>query len=98
MEVWHRKKRQFLCDNEQDSYSPAGKSRDDGEYSDEKTTCLIGDDDLETATCADRKKTLADAFKTDIECGWGGAAGMCPVHRYMTAGVFAVAVACMILF
>lgn len=77
MEVWHRKKRQFLCDREVVSLAPGASDVD--RQSTGKSTCLISDEDLETATCADKKKPLADAFKVDIECGWG-AADRCQAH------------------
>lgn len=73
MEVWHRKKRQFLCSHDDSSPSPSNRFRDVEHYSTSKTTCFISDEDLEMATCADKKKPLAEAFKNDIECGWGAA-------------------------
>uniref|UniRef100_A0A2H8TLK4 Chaoptin n=1 Tax=Melanaphis sacchari TaxID=742174 RepID=A0A2H8TLK4_9HEMI len=73
MEVWHRKKRQFLCNQEDPSTVPSNRYRDVEHYSISKSTCLIGDEDLEIAACGDRKKPLAEAFKNDIECGWGAA-------------------------
>lgn len=94
MEVWHRKKRQFLCNHHDDS-SPASSNRfrDVEYYSTGKSTCFVGDEDLELAACADKKKPLAAAFKTDIECGWGGAAsGMC--HGHFLTIVIAILVAC----
>jgi len=79
MEVWHRKKRQFLCNHEDPSTTPSNRYRDVEHYSISKSTCFISDEDLEMATCADKKKPLAEAFKNDIECGWG-AAGRCQSH------------------
>lgn len=81
MEVWHRKKRQFLCNHEDQSpVSSKNRFRNvEHYYSTSKSTCLISDEDLDIATCADKKKPLADAFKMDIECGWGGA-DRCQVH------------------
>ncbi|XP_050544183.1 chaoptin isoform X2 [Daktulosphaira vitifoliae] len=77
MEVWHRKKRQYLCTDELPSST--NRLREIDYYSMSKSNCLINDEDLEVAMCADRKKSLADAFKSDIECGWG-AAGTCRAH------------------
>lgn len=82
MEVWHRKKRQFLCNHEIANH-----------YSTSKSICLVSDEDLQIATCADTKKPLAEAFKNDIECGWG-AADRC--HAHMTF-IIAVIVAYIIL-
>lgn len=79
MEVWHRKKRQFLCDPEDSSPTHSNRFRDVDHYSNGKSSCFISDEDLEIATCADKKKPLAEAFKNDIECGWG-AAGRCRAH------------------
>jgi len=86
MEVWHRKKRQFLCDREDLSMVPSSDS--DRQSTGGKSTCLISDEDLEIATCADKKKPLADAFKVDIECGWG-AAGRCRAHLIIIISVVA---------
>lgn len=90
MEVWHRKKRQFLCDH--DNLSP-NKFRDIEHSSIGKSTCFVSDEDLEIATCADKKKPLAAAFKNDIECGWG-AAGRYQGHLTI---IIAVLVACLMV-
>lgn len=79
MEVWHRKKRQFLCNHEDLFHGSSNRFKDVEHYSTSKSTCFISDEDLEIATCADKKKPLAAAFKNDIECGWG-AANRCQGH------------------
>ncbi|XP_050421139.1 chaoptin [Adelges cooleyi] len=79
MEVWHRKKRQFLCNEEPTSLALSNRFREADHRFIYKSSCLISDEDLETASCSDKKKSLMDAFKTDIECGWG-AAGRCQSH------------------
>lgn len=89
MEVWHRKKRQFLCSQEDPSPTPTNRFRDVEHYSTSKSTCLIGEEDLQKATCAEKKKPLADAFKNDIECGWG-AAGRCQVHLVVITAILVV--------
>lgn len=86
MEVWHRKKRQFLCNHEDSSPAPSNRFRDVEHYSISKSTCLISDEDLELASCADKKKSLSEAFKNDIECGWG-AAGRCEAQLTIVVAV-----------
>lgn len=86
MEVWHRKKRQFLCNHEDSSPAPSNRFRDVEHYSISKSTCLISDEDLELASCADKKKPLSEAFKNDIECGWG-AAGRCEAQLTIVVAV-----------
>lgn len=95
MEVWHRKKRQFLCNTEDSVSGRSNRFRDVEHYSSSKSTCLIDDEDLQIATCADKKKSLADAFKNDIECGWG-AAGNCQAN-YLTLIIVTVLVICNII-
>lgn len=79
MEVWHRKKRQFLCNQEDSSPASSNRFKDVEHYTTSKSTCFVSDEDLDTASCADKKKPLAAAFKNDIECGWG-AASRCDGH------------------
>lgn len=58
VEVWQRKRHQYLCDDKSSS----------------EEVCYGTDDDLREAQCANRGNTsLVDAFKSDIECGWGSA-------------------------
>nr|CAD7416055.1 unnamed protein product [Timema poppensis] len=61
VEVWQRKKRQYLCGEED---------------SEERTTCRRIDDDLRLARCANKNNaSLIEVLKADVECGWGSSAG-----------------------
>ncbi|XP_057660247.1 chaoptin isoform X2 [Diorhabda carinulata] len=65
VEVWLRKRRQYLCGD-----SPSLTSS----FSDPKYTCRHADDDLRTALCNNKNnQSVIDVLKTEIECGWSDA-------------------------
>lgn len=58
MEVWQRKKRQFLCERPE--------SLD--------WSCHGAEDDLRETHCTNKNHaSLIETLKADIECGWGAA-------------------------
>ncbi|KAJ8950482.1 hypothetical protein NQ314_007869 [Rhamnusium bicolor] len=62
IEMWLRKRRQYLCGN---SLSVPSS------FADPEYTCRHVDDDLRTALCFNKNNnTVIDVLKTDIECGW----------------------------
>ncbi|KAJ8969360.1 hypothetical protein NQ317_004632, partial [Molorchus minor] len=62
IEVWLRKRRQYLCES-----SPSVTSR----FSDEDYTCRHAGDDLRTSVCSNKSNnTVIDVLKSEIECGW----------------------------
>ncbi|XP_017770923.1 PREDICTED: chaoptin isoform X2 [Nicrophorus vespilloides] len=62
IEVWQRKRRQFLC-GQSPSRPPSFKSQD--------YTCRHINDDLRNSKCTNKNnKSLVDVLKTEIECGW----------------------------
>ncbi|XP_050498519.1 chaoptin isoform X1 [Diabrotica virgifera virgifera] len=62
VEVWLRKRRQYLCGDS----PPVAAS-----FTDSKYTCRHVDDDLRTALCHNKNnQTVIDVLKSDIECGW----------------------------
>ncbi|CAH1974718.1 unnamed protein product [Acanthoscelides obtectus] len=63
VEVWMRKRRQYICEHSPPIYE---SSPHDSEY-----RCRQTDDDLRTALCSNKNNnTVIDTLKTDIECGW----------------------------
>lgn len=65
IEVWQRKRRQYLCGE-----SPSLASFTNPEY-----TCRHTDDDLRIAACANKNnQSVIEVLKADIECGWSSAA------------------------
>ncbi|KAJ8961557.1 hypothetical protein NQ318_014809 [Aromia moschata] len=62
IEVWLRKRRQYLCGNSP-SVSTSFTNRD--------YTCRHVDDDLRTARCHNiNNNTVIEVLKSEIECGW----------------------------
>ncbi|VEN62556.1 unnamed protein product [Callosobruchus maculatus] len=63
VEVWMRKRRQYICEHSPPIYE---SSPHDSEY-----RCRQTDDDLRTALCSNKNNnTVIDTLKSDIECGW----------------------------
>ncbi|CAH1114704.1 unnamed protein product [Psylliodes chrysocephalus] len=61
IEVWLRKRRQYLCDEDSPSFTATYR-----DY-----TCRHTEDDLRTAYCSNKNNhTVIDVLKTEIECGW----------------------------
>ncbi|XP_049797448.1 chaoptin [Schistocerca nitens] len=78
VEVWQRKRHQYLCEDK----------------SSQETDCYGTSDDVRTATCANRGNvSLADVLKTDIECGWGSAAPNAPQAPAVVAAVMVAVMA-----
>ncbi|CAH0395861.1 unnamed protein product [Bemisia tabaci] len=64
IEVWQRKKRQFLCRSPDDAVRTTTIA----------VECLEAEDDLRKAECFNMKnESLIEVLKSDIECGWGAA-------------------------
>ncbi|KAK9879164.1 hypothetical protein WA026_004016 [Henosepilachna vigintioctopunctata] len=62
IEVWLRKKRQYICGEPSSQYSS---------FSNFDYTCRHVNDDLRNAQCSNRNnQSLIEVLKTDIECGW----------------------------
>lgn len=61
VEVWLRKRRQYICKNYQNMVP----------FSDPDYRCREADDDLRTAKCANKNnQSVIEVMKTEIECGW----------------------------
>ncbi|XP_060524010.1 chaoptin isoform X2 [Cylas formicarius] len=74
IEVWQRKRRQYICDRSP-SVTPSFNHFD---YS-----CRHVDDDLRTAACANRNnQSVIEILKSEIECGWSSAM---PLHTWQTS-------------
>lgn len=66
VEVWQRKKRQYLCGSSP-SLTPSLHKND--------YTCKHTDDDLRLTICGNKhNQSFIDVLKADIECGWSSAA------------------------
>ncbi|KAJ8916973.1 hypothetical protein NQ315_008373 [Exocentrus adspersus] len=64
IEVWLRKRRQYLCKEVSAGLSPP-------HITDPDYTCRQADDDLRTAVCSNKNNnTVIDVLKSEIECGW----------------------------
>ncbi|XP_063912433.1 chaoptin-like isoform X1 [Zophobas morio] len=65
VEVWQRKKRQYLCGS-----SPSVSTS----FFTEEYTCRHADDDFRNTVCSNKNnRSLIDVLKADIECGWSKA-------------------------
>ncbi|KAK4882835.1 hypothetical protein RN001_006154 [Aquatica leii] len=65
IEIWQRKRRQYLCDSEFNEY-PNTKSFN--------YYCRHVEDDIRNSKCANKaNKSVVEVLKTDIECDWSSA-------------------------
>ncbi|GLV45240.1 chaoptin [Carabus blaptoides fortunei] len=61
VEIWLRKRRQYLCEDKSDDYAT-------------QDSCRLADDDLRDAVCVNKgNSSLLEVLKTEIECGWSHA-------------------------
>lgn len=61
VEIWLRKRRQYLCEDKPMDYTM-------------QDSCRLADDDLRSTVCANRgNNSLLEVLKTEIECGWSHA-------------------------
>lgn len=61
MEVWLRKRRQYICENTHNTLS----------FNDPDYMCRQADDDLRNAKCSNKNnQSVIEIMKTEIECGW----------------------------
>jgi len=78
VEVWQRKKRQFLC-RQTDLWAVEGQQTRDWD-------CRGAEDDLRQTQCTNRgQQSLIEVLKADLECGWGAGS-----RTSNTLAVFAV--------
>lgn len=76
MEVWDRKRRQYLCD------SVAPDTEDALNY--KSYNCMEPPDDLRREVCHNKaNKTLIEVLKTDLECGWSSSGKMSNVGFFV---------------
>lgn len=80
IETWLRKRRQYMCETEED------ERNEDGEITNlMEDPCDPVGDDLREATCGNKNNaSLLEILKTDIECGWSKAAPTTRVVEYLT--------------
>ncbi|XP_019875931.2 chaoptin isoform X2 [Aethina tumida] len=82
IEVWQRKKRQYLC-GDSPSTTPY--------FTHEDYTCRHADDDLRTSTCNNKNNnSIIEVMKADIECGWSSAHSFNGVVNFSLIFIMAV--------
>lgn len=65
MEVWQRKRRQYLCDSSLNVLPP---------FKSPAYSCRHADDDIRNSECPNRNnQSLIEVLKNEIECGWSSA-------------------------
>lgn len=84
VEVWLRKKRQYLCGPSPSVLNPQAEAN---------YRCRHAEDGLRNSFCHNKvNQSLIDVLKTDIECGWSSGVMQLP-FKYAIIGVVCILLA-----